>query len=156
MIVDFQDHDHWFMAVGWIVTVSEAGTNRLLRREVHILHTQVSTGKVLYEVRAADWASSFWPTKARTTLAEAYRYFTRRLTQWGGNSAAYELLDVDKPAVSMDVAPESREAHDELYARAAKLLDIPEDDLRKKYGHLNPGLQAMNLRNRLRAKGHNV
>lgn len=45
---------------------------------------------------------------------------------------------------------------DELYKRAAKLLDLNETDLRNKYRHLNPGLQAMNLRNRLRAKGHNV
>lgn len=45
---------------------------------------------------------------------------------------------------------------DALYKRAAKLLDLNETDLRNKYRHLNPGLQAMNLRNRLRAKGHNT
>jgi hypothetical protein len=45
---------------------------------------------------------------------------------------------------------------DELYERAAKLLELKEEDLRAKYGHLNPGMQSMNLRNRLRAKGFNV
>jgi hypothetical protein len=58
----------------------------------------------------------------------------------GGNS--------NKPSPNADL--------DTLYKRAAKLLDTVEKDLRQKYGHLNNGLQAMNLRNRLKAKGHNV
>jgi aryl carrier-like protein len=44
----------------------------------------------------------------------------------------------------------------EAYERAARLLGTSVEDLEKKYGHLNNGLQMMNLRNRLRAKGHNV
>lgn len=42
---------------------------------------------------------------------------------------------------------------DEVYAAASPVLGVPEPDLRAKYGHLNPGLQVMNLRNRMRAKG---
>lgn len=42
---------------------------------------------------------------------------------------------------------------DEMYKQAAKVLGEKEPDLRKKYAHLNPGLQGMNLRNRMRAKG---
>ena len=42
---------------------------------------------------------------------------------------------------------------DEVYAIAAPALGSSEEDLRAKYGHLNSGLQVMNLRNRMRAKG---
>lgn len=52
--------------------------------------------------------------------------------------------------------PQPNAELDELYGRAARLLQTPEKQLREKYAHLNNGLQAMNLRNRLRAKGHNV
>jgi hypothetical protein len=42
---------------------------------------------------------------------------------------------------------------DEVYAAASPVLGVPEPDLRAKYGHLNPGMQRMNLGNRMRAKG---
>jgi hypothetical protein len=41
---------------------------------------------------------------------------------------------------------------DEIYSIASDILDIIESDLRAKYGHLNPGMQRMNLGNRIR--GH--
>lgn len=40
---------------------------------------------------------------------------------------------------------------DTVYKAAAKLLKEPEADLRKRYKHLNPGMQRMNLGNRMRA-----
>jgi hypothetical protein len=40
---------------------------------------------------------------------------------------------------------------DFAYSATATLLAIPEDELRARYGHLNPGQQRMNLGNRLRA-----
>lgn len=40
---------------------------------------------------------------------------------------------------------------DEVFAFAAKTLDEAEKDLRKKYAHLNVGMQRMNLGNRVRA-----
>ena len=40
---------------------------------------------------------------------------------------------------------------DQVYAMAAKALKEDEADLRKKYGHLNPGMARMNLGNRMRA-----
>ena len=61
-----------------------------------------------------------------------------------------------KPNKNKEAGAEVSADTDELYKRAAKLLDIKEEDLRQKYHHLNPGLQAMNLRNRLRAKGFTV
>ena len=40
---------------------------------------------------------------------------------------------------------------DDVYKQAAKVLEETEKDLRKKYGHLNVGMQRMNLGNRMRA-----
>lgn len=40
---------------------------------------------------------------------------------------------------------------DTVYAAAAKALKEDEADLRAKYAHLNPGMQRMNLGNRMRA-----
>jgi hypothetical protein len=40
---------------------------------------------------------------------------------------------------------------DAVYAAAAKTLKEDEKDLRAKYKHLNPGMQRMNLGNRMRA-----
>lgn len=40
---------------------------------------------------------------------------------------------------------------DQAYAEAAIWCDIPESELRAKYGHLNPGMQRMNLGNKMRA-----
>jgi len=39
-----------------------------------------------------------------------------------------------------------------LYPTVAKILGVPELELRERYGHLNNGQQSMNLRNRVR--GH--
>jgi ElaB/YqjD/DUF883 family membrane-anchored ribosome-binding protein len=39
-----------------------------------------------------------------------------------------------------------------LYPTVAKILGVPESELRERYGHLNKGQQSMNLRNRVR--GH--
>lgn len=40
---------------------------------------------------------------------------------------------------------------DDVYKLAAKKLDMPEKVLRSRYAKLNPGMQRMNLGNRLRA-----
>lgn len=98
------------------------------------------------------------PTSIRNTVVQMAGYFKRRLLLTGGHPRAYEALGLQRPVVTTTttVDPKSELALSELYVRAAKLLELPEPELRKKYAHLNRGLQAMNLRNRLRAKGHNV
>lgn len=40
---------------------------------------------------------------------------------------------------------------DTVYALTAKACEVGEKELRAKYGHLNPGMQRMNLGNKLRA-----
>lgn len=50
-----------------------------------------------------------------------------------------------------DVATKLRgKTLDDVYAYASKQLKEPEKELRKKYEHLNPGMQRMSLGNRLR------
>ena len=39
---------------------------------------------------------------------------------------------------------------DETYGVASRMTDITQKDLKEKYGHLNVGMQIMNLRNRIR------
>lgn len=99
------------------------------------------------------------PTLVKTTMPQMMEYFKRRLLLVGGHPKAYEAMGIPKPVMTQvegEGDPKKQADLNELYQRAAKLLDTPVADLRKKYEHLNRGLQAMNLRNRLRAKGHNV
>lgn len=57
--------------------------------------------------------------------------------------------DIGDPVAGMLRAASST---DELYRIAASYLGCPEDDLRRKYAHLNPGQQRMLCGNRMRAK----
>lgn len=45
-------------------------------------------------------------------------------------------------------------AIDSVYREAASVLKVPEGELREKYGHLNVGMQRMNLGNRIRGALH--
>lgn len=56
--------------------------------------------------------------------------------------------------VGDDVAVMLREAKtlDGVYQVGAEYLGVPEQELRAKYAHLNPGQQRMNIGNRMRAK----
>jgi hypothetical protein len=40
---------------------------------------------------------------------------------------------------------------DDVYEQAARILGVSESELRARYKHLNPGMQRMNLGNRMRA-----
>ncbi len=100
------------------------------------------------------------PTTTHTSVDDMVAYLKRRLLLVGGDSAAYEALGLDRPK-QVDVGgitanPEKDKELADLYARAALIMKVPVGELRKRYSHLNRGLQAMNLRNRLRERGSNV
>ncbi len=128
---------------------------------VHCMHVDPS-GRVAYLRSPGSALQYVEATSTKNTPEDMEAYLRRRLLLFGGPAEAYELLGVQKP---MMTAPEggddggdpakAREL-DELYVRASRLLQVDLPELRKRYEHLNRGLQAMNLRNRLRAKGHNV
>lgn len=119
-----------------------------------------STGVVLYRKYRADTAQLAEPTMVNTSVDSMIAYFKRRLLLIGGDPEAYEALGLQKPinveTPNVVTNPAKARELEDLYTRAAKLLEVPEDELQARYSHLNRGLQAMNLRNRLRAKGHNV
>jgi hypothetical protein len=163
-LVLFQDVDCWFHALMRTEFQREqrgrAGEATIPGRVVgtHLLYTEGS-GAVRYEERPgadAGWARPVGAT-TRTTSDDFLTYLRGRLLDRGGSTDAYRTLGVDRPApVVREAPPEVQAGHDELYDRAARLLEIPEEELRKRYAHLNTGLQMMNLRNRLRGAGHAV
>lgn len=121
---------------------------------VHMIRNE--DGRVVHDRVKPEEVQFLEATDVKTTAAEFERYLREKLVANGGNLGAYEHLGIERPVVEAVVSDEKKADHDELYARAARVLNVPEADLRAKYGHLNPGLQAMNLRNRLRAKGKTV
>lgn len=127
----------------------------------HMLHRGQSGGIDYLKIPPKD-EPHFDPTRATTTRAAFETYLADTLRKHGGARDAYKILGVAPPvatpiAVAPDGAPKPvKVEHEEMYERAARLLAVPVADLKAKYGHLNNGMQQMNLRNRLRAKGHNV
>lgn len=143
----FRDTNRWFHALMWFEN---------LNGQPHCIHFLFvdSNGRVKYGISTMDeYRHILEPKCCHTTAQEYEKYLRDRLSQYGGDSGSYEILGVDRPAQPVEVAPERAEAHGDMYARAARALGVPEKELRDKYKHLNPGLQMMNLRNRMRAKG---
>ena len=64
-----------------------------------------------------------------------------------GKKRAKTVVDNDDPVATMLRG----KSLDVVYTLAAKKCDMAEKDLRTKYGHLNQGMQRMNLGNKLRA-----
>lgn len=160
----YRGKDHNVMGVVWPEFIHEkvepmpglpkGGTVRKIKC-YHVLHTGDNGGVVHEEVKPIE-SRHFSPTSATTTLQQFEDYLRERLHKFGGLKDCWLLLGLQPPAQSAEPAPESKAGHEDMYKRAATLLGTTVEELKKKYGHLNPGLQQMNLRNRLRAKGHNV
>lgn len=145
----FRFHDRFQHVLAWMER-SQRGVTA-----VHLLRTD--DGRVIYEKVPGSSMQYLEATKVKTTPIAFTAYLCRKLLANGGNPGAYGALGVERPELpAVAATAETAVALGELYARAARLLKEPEADLRAKYGKLNPGLQAMNLRNRLRKAGHNV
>lgn len=121
---------------------------------LHTLRNQ--DGRIEHKRTSADNLQYLEATNVISTAAEFEGYLRKKLVAYGGNPGAYEHLGVGRPSVEAVVSVEKKAEHDELYARTARVLKVPEKELREKYGHLNPGLQAMSLRNKLRKAGRSV
>lgn len=84
---------------------------------------------------------------ARSTdaLREAAQHYTRDKENKtaGGHVSVHNGDEIATKLLGKDL--------DQVYAMAAKALKEDEADLRKKYKHLNTGMQRMNLGNRMRA-----
>lgn len=93
-----------------------------------------------------------------SSTAEQFKlYLALTLERCGGDAVAYQVLGVARPvAPPPESSPEKKAELNEMYDRVAMLLKVTEKSLREKYGHMNPGLQIMNLKNTLRRKGFNT
>lgn len=147
--------DRWQHALIW-VEFRQRADQPMRPYQMHALYRN-ETGGVAYEARPASDMAYTAPTRARTTPRQFEDYLRGVLVAHGGDRDAYTFLGVPRPApVAPVVTDDVQEALDELYARVAKVMGVGVEDLVARYGHLNPGLQSMNLRNRLRERGANV
>lgn len=125
----------------------------------HFMHSDVLSGAVYYRFPGSEkrHVTNMAPT-VRTTAKEFEDYLRKKVwTQKTATSEVFKLLGLKKPAQAPTAASAEVNEHlNELYRRTAAIMELPEEEVRKKYAHLNPGLQAMNLRNRLRARGQAV
>ena len=121
---------------------------------LHLIHND--GGKIIHDRRPPEEVQYLEPGMGKSTADQFEEYLRKKLMENGGNLGAYEYLRVEKPILETVVSDEKREELNELYTRTARVLGVPEQALRDKYSKLNPGLQSMNLRNRLRSKGKAV
>lgn len=124
-------------------------------KAVHVLLTD-GLLRVVHESHPAESIKYAQPTTANSTVHEWEANLRHKLMTNGGDNESFTYLGLERP--KLDPGPPTAANADltALYDRAARLLKVPVDELEERYKHLNNGLQAMNLRNRLRAKGHNV
>lgn len=153
MLCLYHGEGYWRHAVAWMEHRVEGDT--LSPHALHVVCTSAG-GRVIHIRRPASEARYLYPTRVKTTVGQFVAYLCRRLLARGGD--AWGVLGLERPV--QEIAPgEPRPMSDDLaeaYQRAARLLGASVEELEKKYGHLNNGLQMMNLRNRLRARGNNV
>ena len=80
--------------------------------------------------------------------------YLNNLPAWINTEEGLVAIGSDKNAHKHTKGPEmtndNTETLDETYRRGAAAVGVPEKELREKYGHLNLGMQKMNLNNRLR------
>lgn len=104
----------------------------------------VTTEDGEYKARTGDLTparAGYVKSGKLTYLREAY---TKHDTRTASGRKAFDTND--------KVAAQLRGLSlDEAYAAAAVWCDVPEKELRAKYAHLNPGMQRMNLGNKMRA-----
>jgi hypothetical protein len=147
LLVRYHDGNRWSHALAWfeewwvhVLWRGDAGTVRYqaYKKQGDVSYIQEAGGTI-------------------TTAAQFKVYLKEALHRFGGDAVAYEVLGVERPIMPVpEASAEKRLELDEMYRRVAALLKTPERELRSKYGHMNPGLQIMNLKNRLRRKGYNT
>lgn len=124
-------------------------------KSLHILRRN-EQGGVTYEVLPGGDSQYLQPPRMVVTVERFEAYLRGVLARFGGDAKAYEALGVARPQVEPVITADVSEQLDHAYTRAAHLLKVAEEDLREKYGKLNPGMQAMQLKNALKRGGYNT
>lgn len=158
------EYTHWEVGLGWFELHTyppERGQKPLppQLKFFHFMHSDVLSGAVHHRYPGTEKAHiRNMPATVKTTTEDFENYLRRKV--WATKVApatTFALLKLKKPKQSpVAASAETNDSLNELYKRTAAVMSLPEDEVRKKYSHLNPGLQAMNLRNRLRARGQAV
>jgi hypothetical protein len=158
------EYAHWEVGLGWF-ELHQYPPKRGKKpeppqiRHLHFIHSDILCGAIYHRYPGSEKKHvKAMPETVITTSEEFEDYLRRKV--WCMKTASaevFKLLGLKKPAQAPTAASAEVGEHlNELYARVAVLMEIDEQDVRKRYAHLNPGLQAMNLRNRLRAKGQAI
>jgi len=155
------EYSHWEVGIGWFELhryPAESGSKHLppQLKYFHFIHSDILVGAIYHRFPGSEKKYvNGMPVTVRTTTEEFEDYLRRKVwTQKSANAEVFRLLGLKKPAQAATAATAEVGEHlNELYARVSEVMELPEEEVRKKYAHLNPGLQAMNLRNRLRARG---
>lgn len=92
-----------------------------------------------------DFLRHIAATNTKTTAEEYLKYLRRVYAAQGGNDGARVLFGARASATPARVQRHSP-ALDALYWDTAKKLEVEEATLRGKFGHMNAGMQAMQLR----------
>lgn len=158
------EYSHWEVGLGWFELHQyppEKGSKPAppQLRFFHFLHSDIQVGAVYHRFPGSENKHVMnMPITVQTTAEQFEDYLRRKVwTTKMAPAPVFDLLGLKKPKMAPSVAStEVNESLNELYSRCAKVMDLSEEDIRKKYSHLNPGLQAMNLRNRLRSRGQAV
>lgn len=158
------EFSRWEVGIGWFelhMYPPEKGQKQLppQLKYFHFVHSDLLIGAIYHRFPGSEkkFVRGMAPTVSTTT--EQFEDYLRGKV-WRAKAATAEVFKIfglKKPAQAATAATAEVNEHlNELYARVAEVMELPEEEVRKKYSHLNPGLQAMNLRNRLRARGKNV
>lgn len=157
------EYSCWHPGLGWFELHSyqddrgKYGPPQL--KYFHFVHSDILEGAVYHRFPGTEQKHTSPMAKTVITTAQQFEDYLRGKVWKAGVARAevFKLFGLVKPAQSPVAATaEVNESLNELYARVAEIMELDEADVRKKYAHLNPGLQAMNLRNRLRARGQAV
>jgi len=158
------EYTHWEVGLGWFELHQYPGDKNTPKpppqlKYFHFMHSDLLSGAVYYRFPGAEkeFIRDCGPY-CKTTAGDFENYLRKKVwAQKTATAEVFRLLGLKKPAqIATAASAEVNESLNELYRRTASIMGLPEEDVRKKYAHLNPGLQAMNLRNRLRAKGQAV
>lgn len=158
------EYTHWEVGLGWFELHQyppEKGSKPTppQLKYFHFMHSDILSGAIHHRFPGSEkkYVKDTGP-HCKTTAEQFEDYLRRKVwTQKTAAAEVFKILGLKKPAQAPAAASAEVNEHlNELYRRCAKVMDVTEEELRKKYAHLNPGLQAMNLRNRLRARGQTV
>lgn len=179
-VMRYHGKSGWSVCLMWLEQREDEKTKVVSLAKIHSI-IQMDTASLSYEKMRPEELRHFADIQGGYPIGQGIEAFRRHADTYGATREVRAMLGMSADAPPKMIVVQQRDDDgnligeikvpknqgnphepkpsvdlDDLYKRAAKLLDIREEDLRQKYGHLGNGMQSMNLRNRLRGKGFNV